>query len=261
MPAPSTGMPRLDNELTRMSLVDHLNELRQRLAVCLIALFVGFLGCWYFAKPIFAWLSRPLTQFLPEGDKLAFTGLVDPFMLYVKVAALAGIFLASPVILHQVWLFVAPALYRHERRVAVPFIVATTVFFVAGGYFGYAVAFPMVCRFLLSVGEDFKQVITVNEYFALASKVILGLGLIFELPVLIGFLARLGVVGHRFLLRHFRWAVLAIFVIAAIITPTPDIPTQCVFAFPMIGLYLVGILVAWLFGKKTEREPAGATAG
>jgi sec-independent protein translocase protein TatC len=255
MAIPSEGTSRLDNELSRMSLVEHLEELRKRLATSFVALFVGFLACWYFAKPIFAWLSRPLTQFLPEGEKLAFTGLVDPFMLYVKVAALAGIFLASPVLLYQIWLFIAPALYRHERRVAIPFILATTVFFVAGGYFGWAVAFPMVCRFLLTVGSDFKQVITVNEYFAMSSKVILGLGVVFELPVLIGFLARLGVVGHRFLLRHFRWAVLAIFVIAAIITPTPDIPTQCVFALPMVGLYLLGVLVAWLFGKRAE-EPA-----
>lgn len=255
MAIPSEGTSRLDNELSRMSLVEHLDELRRRLAVSFVALFVGFLACWYFAKPIFAWLSRPLTQFLPEGEKLAFTGLVDPFMLYIKVAALAGVFLASPVLLYQVWLFIAPALYRHERRVAIPFIVATTIFFVAGGYFGWAVAFPMVCRFLLTVGSDFKQVITVNEYFAMSSKVILGLGVVFELPVLIGFLARLGVVGHRFLLRHFRWAVLAIFVTAAIITPTPDIPTQCVFALPMVGLYLLGVLVAWLFGKRAE-EPA-----
>ncbi|HNX50123.1 MAG TPA: twin-arginine translocase subunit TatC [Thermoanaerobaculaceae bacterium] len=250
------GISRLDSELTRMSLVEHLDELRKRLAVSFVALLVGFLVCWAFAKPIFAWLSQPLTQFLPQGEKLAFTGLVDPFMLYVKVAALAGVFLASPVLLHQVWLFIAPALYRHERRVAIPFILATTVFFVAGGYFGWAVAFPMVCRFLLGVGSEFKQVITVNEYFSMASKVILGLGVVFELPVLIGVLARLGVVGHRFLLRHFRWAVLAIFILAAIITPTPDIPTQCVFAVPMVALYLIGVLVAWLFGKRTERPPA-----
>lgn len=260
MTAPPRGVARLESELTRMSLVEHLNELRRRLSFSLVALFVGFLVCWSFAKPIFAWLSRPLTQFLAEGDRLAFTGLVDPFMLYIKVAALAGVFLASPVVLHQLWLFIAPALYRHERRVAVPFLLATTVFFVGGGYFGYAVAFPMICKFLLGMGSEFKQVITINEYFALSSKVILGLGLVFELPVLIGFLARMGVVTHRFLLRHFRWAVLAIFIIAAIITPTPDIPTQTVFAVPMIGLYLLGVLVAWLFGKRTD-APAATSDG
>lgn len=256
----SAGAQRLrdeqpdDEDLPRMSLLEHLEELRKRLLVSLLAVFAGFLACWYFAKPLFAWLSRPLTQFLPEGDKLAFTGLVDPFMLYIKVALLAGIFLAAPVVLHQVWLFVAPGLYRNERRVAIPFILFTTVFFLLGGYFGYAVAFPMVCRFLLEVGADFKQVITVNEYFSLASKVILGLGLVFEMPVLILFLARLGVVTHRFLLRNFRYAVLVIFVVAAIITPTPDIATQSVFAVPMIALYLFGVLVAWLFGKRPEAE-------
>ncbi len=237
-------------ELKRMTLLEHLEELRRRLAWSIAAVFVGFLLCWYWAPPIFAWLSVPITQFLPKGEKLAFTGLVDPFMLYMKVALLAGIFVASPVVLYQLWLFVSPALYRHERRVAVPFLVFTTGFFLGGGYFGYKVAFPMVVRFLLQVGQDFRQVITINEYFSMASKVILGLGLVFELPVLILLLARLGVVTHRFLLRYFRYAVLVIFIIAAVITPTPDIPTQCVFAFPMIGLYLLGVLVAWVFGKK-----------
>jgi sec-independent protein translocase protein TatC len=252
------GTNRLQEELSRMSLIDHLEELRRRLSVSLAAIFVGFLVCWSFAKPIFNWLSRPITQFLPVGDKLAFTSLTDPFMLYFKVAALAGVFLASPVVLYQVWLFIAPALYRKERRLVIPFVLCTTTFFVLGGYFGYAVAFPMVCHFLLEVGSEFKQVITVNEYFSMASKVILGLGLVFEMPVLILVLARFGVVTHRFLLRHFRWAVLAIFIIAAIITPTPDIPTQCVFAFPMIGLYLLGVAVAFLFGKRSKPETESA---
>ncbi len=237
-------------ELPKMTLLEHLDELRRRLAVSLAAVLVAFLACWYFAPRIFAWLSVPLVQFLPPGERLAFTGLVDPFMLYVKVALLAGIFVASPVVLYQVWLFVAPGLYRRERRVVGPFVLVTTLFFVAGGYFGWAVAFPAVCRFLLNVGRDFRQVITVNEYFSLASKVILGLGLVFELPVLILFLARLGIVDHRFLLRHFRYAVLAIFVVAAVITPTPDVATQSVFAAPMILLYLLGIAVAWVFGKR-----------
>jgi sec-independent protein translocase protein TatC len=237
-------------DLARMTLLEHLDELRRRLAVSLSAVFVGFLVSWFYAKPIFSWLARPVTQFLPEGDKLAFTGLTDPFMLYMKVGLLGGIFLASPVVLYQIWLFVAPGLYRHERRGVLPFLLFTTAFFLGGGYFGYAVAFPMVCRFLLMVGSDFKQVVTINEYFSMASKVILGLGLVFELPVLILFLARLGVVNHRFLLRHFRYAIIIIFIVAAVITPTPDMATQSVFAVPMVLLYLLGVLVAWLFGKK-----------
>jgi sec-independent protein translocase protein TatC len=241
-------------ELNRMTLLEHLEELRRRLAWSIAAIFVGFLLCWYWAPPIFAWLSVPITQFLPPGEKLAFTGLVDPFMLYMKVALLAGIFLASPVILYQFWLFVSPALYRHERRIVVPFVAFTTVFFLGGGYFGYKVAFPMVVHFLLQVGQGFRQVVTINEYFSMASKVILGLGLVFELPVLILLLSRLGIVTHRFLLKYFRYAVLVIFLIAAVITPTPDIPTQCVFALPMIALYLLGVLVAWIFGKRRPAE-------
>lgn len=243
-------LPGEEEELPKMTLLEHLDELRRRIAVSLAAVFVGFLVCWYFAPAIFAWLALPITQFLPEGEKLAFTGLIDPFMLYVKVALLAGVFVASPVVLYQVWLFVSPGLYRRERRIVAPFVLVTTVFFLAGGYFGWAVAFPAVCRFLLAVGKDFRQVITVNEYFSMASKVILGLGLVFELPVLILFLARLGVVTHRFLLRHFRYAVLAIFIVAAVITPTPDVATQSIFAVPMIVLYLLGVLVAWIFGKR-----------
>jgi len=238
------------DELPRMSLLDHLEELRRRLTVSIVALLIGFLICWGFAKDIFAWLAVPLTQFLPAGEKLAFTGLVDPFMLYIKVALLAGIFLASPVVLYQFWLFVAPALYRNERKIVVPFVVLTTAFFLAGGYFGWKIAFPMVCQFLLQMGADFRQVITINEYFSMASKVILGLGLVFEMPVLILLLARFGIVTARFLLRQFRYAVLVIFIVAAVITPTPDVATQCVFALPMIALYLLGILVAWLFGKR-----------
>lgn len=256
MTAASEPPRAADDELPRMSLLEHLDELRRRIAISILAVLGGFLASWYFAKPIFNWLSLPLVQFLPEGEKLAFTSLIDPFMLYIKVALLAGIFVASPVVLWQVWLFISPGLYRRERRVALPFLFATTFFFLAGGYFGYKVAFPMVCRFLLGVGSEFRQVITVREYFSMASKVILGMGLVFELPVLILFLARLGVVTHRFLLRQFRFAVLGIFVVAAVITPTPDIATQSVFAVPMIALYLLGVLVAWAFGK---REPQGST--
>ncbi len=241
-------------ELSRMTILEHLEELRKRIMWSIVAVIAGFLLCWYWAQPLFAWMAVPITQFLPAGEKLAFTGLVDPFMLYMKVALLAGVFVASPVILWQFWLFVSPALYRHERSIVVPFVVLTTVFFLSGGYFGYKIAFPMVVKFLLSVGQDFRQVITINEYFSMASKVILGLGLVFELPVLIMVLARFGIVTAKFLLKYFRFAVLIIFIIAAIITPTPDIPTQCVFALPMIGLYLLGVLVAWIFGKKKPVE-------
>lgn len=239
--------------LERMSLLAHLEELRKRILTSIIAVFVGFLSCWYFAPAIFRWLEQPIKQVLPEGEKLAFTELQGPFMLYIKVALLAGIFAASPIILLQVWLFIRPGLYKKERNLAVPFILFTSAFFIAGGYFGYLVAFPMVVKFLLGVGEDFKQVVTIQTYFSMMSKILLGLGLVFEMPMLIFFLARLGIVTARQLLKWFRWAVLAIFFVAALITPTPDIATQSVFAIPMILLYLLGVVVAAIFGRREER--------
>ncbi len=251
---PERGTEEEAEELPRMTLLDHLDELRRRLFSSAIAIFVAFLGCWYFAPEIFKWLEKPILDALPEGERLAFTDLAGPFMLYVKVALLAGIFVASPVLLTQVWLFIRPGLYRRERRLALPFIVFTSAFFVAGGYFGYLVAFPMVVRFLLGVGEDFRQVVTIQAYFGMMTKILLGLGLVFEMPMLIFFLARLGIVDARKLIRWFKWAVFLIFVAAAIITPTPDIATQTVFAVPMILLYLLGIGVAAVFGRRDEEE-------
>ena len=241
-------------ELPRMTLLDHLDELRKRLFASVVAIFIAFMGCWYFSPTIFHWLQKPILDVLPADDKLAFTDLAGPFMLYIKVALLSALFVASPFLLLQLWLFLKPGLYKSERRLAVPFIVFTTLFFVAGGLFGYSVAFPMVVNFLLGVGEDFKQVVTIQAYFSMMSKILLGLGLVFEMPMLMFFLARLGVVNARQLIKGFRWAVLGIFVTAAIITPTPDIATQTVFAVPMILLYLLGVVVAAVFGRKREAD-------
>lgn len=243
-----------DGDLPRMTLLDHLDELRRRILYSIIALFVAFLASWYFAPTIFLWLERPILDVLPVGEKLAFTDLSGPFMLYVKVALLTAIFASSPFLLLQLWMFLRPGLYRKERRLAAPFIIFTTIFFVAGGYFGYRIAFPMVVRFLLGVGQDFKQVVTIDTYFSMMSKILLGLGLVFEMPMLIFFLARLGIVSAGQLIRWFRWAVLLIFVVAAVITPTPDVATQTVFAVPMILLYLLGVVVAALFGKKRDSD-------
>ena len=241
-------------ELPRMTLLDHLDELRKRLFASVVAVFIAFMGCWYFSPAIFHWLQKPILDVLPADDKLAFTDLAGPFMLYIKVALLSALFVASPFLLFQLWLFLKPGLYKSERRLAVPFILFTTLFVVAGGFFGYSVAFPMVVNFLLGVGEDFKQVVTIQAYFSMMSKILLGLGLVFEMPMLMFFLARLGVVNARQLIKGFRWAVLGIFVTAAIITPTPDIATQTVFAVPMILLYLLGVLVAAIFGRKREAD-------
>jgi sec-independent protein translocase protein TatC len=241
-----------DAELPRMTFLEHLDELRRRLIFCTITLLVAFLVCWNFAPEIFAFLERPIMQFLPPGEKLAYTSITSPFMLYMKVAFLSSIFVASPIVMLQLWLFIAPGLYPKERHYAIPFILFATLFFVGGGWFGYDVVFPMACKFFVDMGKDFNQVITVDDYFSFASKMILAMGLVFETPILIFFLARLGIVTPQFLLRNFKYAVVAIFIIAAVITPTPDMVTQSALAVPMILLYALGIAISFLFGKKRE---------
>jgi sec-independent protein translocase protein TatC len=241
-----------DGELPKMTFLDHLEELRRRLLISLIAVALAFFVCWAFAEPIFAKLQEPLTQFLAPGDKLAYTRLTAPFFLYMKVSFFAGLFLASPVILLQLWLFIAPGLYRRERRLAVPFIIFGTLFFVLGGYFGYRYLLPATCGFFVETGRQFKQMVTVDDYFSFSSTIIMATGLVFETPILIFFLARLGIVTPAFLMQKFKWAVVLSFVIAAVVTPTPDIVTQAALAVPMIVLYLIGVGVAFVFGKKVE---------
>lgn len=242
-------------ELPRMSLLAHLEELRKRILRALAAIVVAFLGCWAFADPIFQFLARPIYKFLPEGTRLTFLGVTDPFVLYIKVAGLAGIFVASPIVLYQVWRFVAPGLYKNEKLQSVPFVLAGTFFFLAGGAFAYFVAFPFAVEFLLSMGQEFDPMITIERYFGFLLTVILGLGLMFEVPILIFLLARLGVVTPGFLMRHFRWAVLIIFIAAAILTPTPDIINLCIFALPTIALYLLGVAAAAVVTpKSTDSE-------
>ncbi len=242
-----------DATLPRMSFLEHLDELRRRLVVATITLLVAFLVCWNFAPEIFQILERPIQQFLQPGEKLAYTSLTSPFFLYMKVAFLSAIFVSSPIILLQLWLFIAPGLYPKERYYALPFIIFATLFFVGGGWFGYEVVFPMACGFFVQMGRDFNQVITVDDYFSFASKMILAMGLVFETPILIFFLSRLGIVTPQFLLKNFKYAVVAIFIIAAVITPTPDMVTQAALAVPMVLLYLLGIAISFLFGKKRER--------
>lgn len=241
-----------DRELPKMTFLDHLEELRRRLVISFIAVAVAFLACWAFAEPIFGFIQAPLTKFLPPGDKLAYTRLTAPFFLYMKVSFFTGLFVASPVLLLQLWLFVAPGLYKKERRLAAPFIIFGTIFFVLGGYFGYRFLLPATCSFFVETGKQFKQMVTVDDYFSFASTIILATGLVFETPILIFFLARLGIVTPAFLLQKFKYAVVLSFIIAAVITPTPDMVTQAALAIPMILLYLIGIGVAFLFGKKVE---------
>ena len=239
-----------------MTFLEHLEDLRKRILYSLIALVIAAIPGFIYASDIFNILSKPVTQYLPPGQKLAFTTLTAPFMLYMKVAFLAAIFIALPFILLQIWYFVAPGLYQKEKKYVWPFVIFTSIFFISGACFGYFIVFPWACRFFLQLGSDFQPVITVDQYFSLILKLLLGIGAVFETPTLIFFLARMGIVTSRWMLKNFKYAVLAVFIIAAVITPTPDMINQSILAVPMLGLYSFSILIAFLFGKerKARRE-------
>jgi sec-independent protein translocase protein TatC len=237
-----------------MSLLEHLDELRSRLFRVAVVYILLLAACWGVSGPILRFLLRPIREHLFEGGDIVFIHLTEPFMIYLKASAVAALFIGAPYALYQLWCFVAPGLYRRERRLVVPFLFFGTLFFVGGGAFGYYVATPVASSWLIGLGEEFKASITLRSAFQFESRVIIGMGAVFELPIVIFFLSRVGVVTPRFLMRHFRTAVLIIAVLAAVITPTGDMLTMSVFAGPMILLYLLGVLVAWVFGR-----PPGAS--
>jgi sec-independent protein translocase protein TatC len=247
------GPPLSEEELARMSLMEHLEELRKRILWSLVSLAVAFAPCWSFREELVEFLSRPLRAYRPDL-KLAFLGVTDPFILYFKVTGLAAVFLASPFILYQLWQFVAPGLYRKEKVYAIPFILSASFFFIAGGAFGYYVAFPSAVSFLLEMGKQFEPVITIERYFGFLITVILGLGLMFELPIVVLLLAAMGIVTPRFLVRQWRVAIILIFLVAAVVTPTPDVANLLIFAAPACVLYFLGVLAAYLVAPKRTEE-------
>jgi sec-independent protein translocase protein TatC len=240
---------------SKMSFLEHLDELRKRLIYICWSLLAGCIVAYIFISPIFDFIMRPLQQMLPPGGKLMFTQGAEPFMLYIKIGFLAGIFIASPLILYQVWKFIAPGLYSHEKKFAIPFVVLSTTFFVMGGLFSHYVAFPWTWKFFISFITDYMTFMPkVDEAFSLYMKMLLGFGIMFEMPTLVLFLARMGVVSAGFLLKYFKYAILIIAIVAAVVSPGTDAFSMIIFAIPMLGLYLVSILLAWIFGKR--KKPA-----
>ncbi len=237
-----------------MTFLEHLDDLRKRLFYSFLAIIFTIFPAWFFHKQIFEILAFPVNQFLPEGESLAFTKLTEPFMVYIKVSFLAAIFVCSPFLFFQFWKFVAPGLYQREKKYVIPFVFFTTIFFAAGGIFAYFIVFPFACRFFLSMGADFQPVIKMEEYFSLALRVIIGIALVFELPTLVFFLSRMGLITAKWMAKKFKYAVLVVFIIAAIITPTPDPVTQSIVAIPMLALYGLGILIAFLSDKKRKEK-------
>jgi len=230
-------------ELPGMSLMEHLDELRRRIVRSAIFLGLGFAVAWYFRDRLVDFIQAPLKH---DGKSLNMIHPMDGMNLAIHVSLVGGLILASPFILFQVWLFIAPGLYQKERRFVVPFMAATVGLFLAGAYFGYYWVLPSAVHILLDVfGGKFTAVISIEEYTGFFLSIILGLGISFELPILIFFLAMFGIVSPRFLWKNMRYAVLIIFLVAGIICPMPDPVSMCVYALPLLGLYLIGIGVAW----------------
>jgi sec-independent protein translocase protein TatC len=240
-------------ELTgQMSFFDHLEELRRRILNSLIVVGVALAGCLYFGMQIFGLFKR----LLPEDAQLNASALTSGFSIYFKTSILAAIFLAAPFILAQVWLFISPGLYRHERRYVVPFIFFSSLLFVLGGLFAYFIAVPFGIKALIDINKSMglTNILTVGDALNLIFALTLGMGVVFEIPAVIYLLSRLGLVTGSFLLKHTKYAVLLCFVAAAIITPSGDIPNLMVIAIPMIALYMVGIVVAFIFGTKRKTD-------
>jgi sec-independent protein translocase protein TatC len=237
-------------EEEKIPFTDHLEELRERIIKSFIAVAIGFVVCYGFKEKLFELITRPLISVMAEGDQLIFTGLPEAFFTYLKVAFLAGLILAGPVVIYQFWMFVAPGLYKKERRVMIPIVVLSTLFFIGGALFGYFIVFPWGFQFFLSFASDtIKALPSMKEYLSFASKLLLAFGLVFELPIVITFLARLGLVTVPFLRKNRKYAVLIFFVGAAMITP-PDVVTQIMMAFPLMLLYEISIWGAIVFGQK-----------
>jgi sec-independent protein translocase protein TatC len=233
-----------------MPFLAHLEELRRRIILCILGIIIGFLLCWSFADRLFGLMQQPIIQALRHhgiGGGLAYLNPTEPFNLYLMVALVLGLFAASP------FVFIAPGLYRTEKRYVLPFLVSTVGLFLAGGLFGYKMVYPASLDFLIGYGERFQPMITIGEYTKLFATIIIGLGLMFEMPILVFFLALMRVITAKWMWRNLRYSVLVIFIAAAVITPTADILNMCLFAAPMIGLYGISIGVAWLAGARRER--------
>ena len=242
------------NEETKQPFMSHLEELRKRLITCAITVGIGFVISYIFAERLFQILVTPLTRIMPEGDRLIFTNLPEMFLTYLKTAIICGILLTAPVLFHQLWMFIAPGLYQHEKRYAIPFVVFSTILFVGGALFGYFIVFPFGFKFFLGFANEYIQALpSVKQYFSFSIKLLFAFGVVFELPVVAFFLSKMGIVTPEFLKKKRKYALLMTFVMAAILTP-PDVITQLMMAGPLIILYEIGILVARMARKKKDAE-------
>jgi len=244
------------NEDDKIPFTDHLEELRTRLIRSSIAVGIGFVVSYGFKEKIFKILIHPLISVMPANSKMIFTGLPEAFFTYLKVAFLTGLLVASPVVIFEFWMFVSPGLYKKEKTLLIPIIILSSIFFLGGALFGYFIVFPYGFKFFLGfANENIKALPSMSEYLSFAAKMLLAFGLVFELPLVITFMARLGIVTVDFLKKNRKYAILLFFAVSAILTP-PDVVSQIMMALPLMLLYEVSILGVRIFGKKkSEKEP------
>jgi len=238
----------------RMTFLEHLDELRKRIMHALISVVVTFVVSWIFREEVFGFLSMPIESVV---EKLVVIKPTEAFTIYLKVSFVAAVFLAAPYILLQVWLFIAPGLYRKEKGYVLPFLIASTGLFILGGMFAYYVVLPPALNFLLlEFGAKFEHMISAVEFFDFEMLIIIGMGVIFQMPVLVAFLSIFGLITPRFLWKNFRYAILIITIIAAVVSPTTDPFNLFLWSGPMVLLYTVSIGISWVFKRRREKDDA-----
>jgi sec-independent protein translocase protein TatC len=250
-----TDVDELDGAGARMSFLEHLDELRKRLIQVVLGAVAGVGLTFFFHDAIYRFVFEPTRRVLPDGSKLVYTQPGEAFSLHIQIALIAGVIVAAPYIMLQVWLFIAPGLYAREKKLAIPFVLLSTLGFVGGALTNHYIMFPFMMRFFGSFNSpDLMFLPSLNAVFGLYTKFLIAMGLMFQMPTIVMFLARMHMVTAGFLLRNIKYAVLITFVVSAVITPTADPGTQTLFALPMILLYFVSIGIAWLVGGKREED-------
>ena len=235
----------------KMSFLDHLDELRKRIIWAVVAVFAGVIVAFFFIGDIFNFIMKPLQAMLPPGGTLIYTDPSEAFMLNIKIALIAGLILASPAVFAQLWLFIAPGLYSHEKKWAIPFIILSSLGFVGGAAFSHYIVFPLTWRFFASFTSDVLTFMPrVEPAFAVYLRMILAFGVVFQMPTLVLFLARMGVLTARFMIKNFKYAVLLIIIVSAVVTPDGGGVSLVAMSVPLVFLYIFSIFLAWAFGKK-----------
>jgi len=234
----------------------HLKELRDRLLVCIVAVAIAFIFTYYFKERLFDFLMQPFLKVMPAQSSFIFTGITEAFLTYFKISVVAALFVAAPVILYEFWMFVAPGLYEKEKKYVYPFIIFGSLCFICGALFCYFVVMPNMYRFFVSYAREFVTPMPdLKNYMGLTLKLLIIFGFIFELPLVAFYLARAGIIKAKMLAKKRRYAILAVFIISAAITP-PDVVSMILVALPLWGLYELGILIAKVFGKKETLDDA-----